>query len=176
LILVDYIKQINNILNKSFLFSNNITNQNGSFMNQGKWDRTLIYCASFIRAFSIGMIAVLLAIYLIKVGFNKTQVGVVVSIGLIGAAIGNLFVTFFVDYLGRRKVLFLYAILSALGAITVCISTGFYTILIAAFFGMLNARGKDRGAALVLESAILPSLEVSTERTKAFAWYALVQD
>ena len=41
---------------------------------------------------------------------------------------------------------------------------------------MLNARGKDRGAALVVESAILPSLEANCCRTKSFAWYALIQD
>lgn len=145
-------------------------------MDRRKWDQTLIYCASFIRAFSIGMIAVLMAIYLMKVGFTKAQVGIVVSVGLMGGATGNLFVTFFGDCLGRRKVLFGYALLSALGAIAVCVSTNFYTILLAAFFGMINARGKDRGAAVVLESAILPSLETSSERTKAFAWYSLFQD
>ena len=36
------------------------------------------------------MIAVLLAIFLMKMGFSKTQIGIVVSVGLIGAAIGNL--------------------------------------------------------------------------------------
>lgn len=139
-------------------------------------DRCLIYGSAFLRSLCIGMIAVLLAIYLTKVGFTKTQIGVVVSVGLFGAAMGNLFVTFFGDSLGRRKVLFTYALLSALGAVSVCVFQNFYSVLVAAFFGMLNARGKDRGAALVLESAILPSLEESRDRTKAFAWYSLTQD
>jgi len=39
-----------------------------------------------------------------------------------------------------------------------------------AFFGMLNARGKDRGVAVILETAILPSLEDPKNRTKAFGW------
>lgn len=145
-------------------------------MNKPFVDRALIFCAAFLRALSIGMIAVLLAIFLMKVGFTKIQVGVVVSVGLIGAACGNLFVTFLGDCLGRRKILILYAILSAVGAIAVCITTNFYTILVAAFLGMVNARGKDRGMALVIESAILPSLEENKERTKAYAWYSFVQD
>ena len=139
-------------------------------------DNVLIYAASFLRSVSIGMIAVLMAIYLMKVGFTKTEVGIVVSIGLIGSALGNLFVTFFGDKLGRRKILIAYAILSAAGALSVIISPNFYTILISAFFGMINARGKDRGVALVIESAILPSLENNQNRTQAYAWYALVQD
>lgn len=145
-------------------------------MNKPIVDRLLIYGATFLRALSLGMIAVLLAIFLMKVGFTKTQVGIVVSVGLIGAALGNLFVTFLGDCLGRRKVLVIYALMSAVGALTVCVSTNFYTILVAAFFGMINARGKDRGVASVLESAILPSLEDGKERTKAYAWYVFVQD
>lgn len=143
---------------------------------KGFGDRNLIYSAAFLRALSIGMIGVLLAIFLMKIGCTKTQVGIVISVGLLSSALGNLFVTFFGDCLGRRKMLMLYALLSSLGAFTVCFSTNFYTILIAAFLGMLNARGKDRGAALVLESAILPSLETATNRTQAYAWYSLLQD
>jgi len=41
---------------------------------------------------------------------------------------------------------------------------------------MLNARGKDRGVAVILETAILPSLEDPKNRTKAFAGYAIIQD
>jgi hypothetical protein len=36
--------------------------------------------------------------------------------------------------------------------------------------------GRDRGAALVLESAILPGTVSSERRTSAFAWYHLLQD
>jgi MFS family permease len=145
-------------------------------MNKTLIDRVLIYGSSFLRSLSIGMIAVLLAIYLMKVGFSKTEIGVVVSAGLIGSGLGNLFVTCFGDRLGRRKMLCAYALLSATGAIAVAIAPSFYSILAAAFFGMFNARGKDRGAAMVLESAILPSLEDSKNRTKAYAWYSLIQD
>lgn len=139
-------------------------------------DKGLIYTAAFLRSISIGMVAILLAIYLMKVGFTKSQVGIVISVGLIGAAFGTLFVTFFGDTLGRRKVLIFYALLSAVGAIGVCVDTNFYSILAAVFFGMMNARGKDRGAALAIESAILPSLESNETRTKAYAWYYIIQD
>lgn len=145
-------------------------------MNREIVDRCLIYAAAFLRAFCIGLIAVLLAIYLMKSGLSKTQVGIVVSVGLIGAAIGNLLVTCFGDFFGRRKTLVIYALLSAIGVLAICVSENFYAILATAFFGMLNARGKDRGAALVVESAILPSLESNQCRTQAFAWYSLVQD
>lgn len=145
-------------------------------MNRAIIDRLLIYGSSFLRSFTIGMIAVLMAIFLTKLGFSKTQIGVVVSVGLVGAAAGNLLVTFFGDRFGRRNTLILYAILSAVGTISICFFSNFYAVLVTAFFGMINARGKDRGAALVVESAILPNLESNQCRTKAFAWYSFIMD
>jgi len=136
----------------------------------------LIYAAAFLRSLGIGLIAVFLAIFLTHAGFTKTQIGIVISVGLIGAALGNLFVSIFGDRIGRKKVLIGYALLSGAGALFLCFDTNFYAVLFAAFFGMINARGKDRGAALAVESAILPSLQKSQDRTKAYAFYSLIQD
>lgn len=136
----------------------------------------LIYSAAFLRSVGIGLIAVFLAIFLTHAGYTKTEIGIVVSIGLVGAGLGNLFVSVFGDRIGRKKVLIGYALLSGAGAIALFFSTSFYAVLVAAFFGMLNARGKDRGAALAIESAILPSLQKSEDRTKAYAFYSLIQD
>lgn len=145
-------------------------------MNKDFKDKCLIYAAAFLRSIGIGMISVLLAIYLMKIGLTKPQIGMVVGAGLFGAAMGTLFVTFFGDMLGRKKVLMAYAAFSAIGALFVCVSMNFYAILLAAFFGMMNARGKDRGAALVMESSILPSLDTDQNRTKSFVWLYVFQD
>lgn len=145
-------------------------------MRNSSVDRNLIFSAAFLRMLGFGMVAVLLAIYLTKMDLSKTQIGMVISAGLFGGAFGNLLVTFFGDFFGRRRVLITYGILCALGGVAVCLTSSFYAILAAAFFGMLNARGKDRGAALVVETAIMPSLEGDQNRTKAFAWFSLIQD
>ena len=49
-------------------------------------------------------------------------------------------------------------------------------IAVAAVIGMLNGMGRDRGAALVIEQAILPATVSDAERTRAFAWYNVLQD
>jgi hypothetical protein len=46
----------------------------------------------------------------------------------------------------------------------------------AAFVGMLNGVGKDRGAALILDQAALPATTTDAARTQAFAWYGVLQD
>src|SRR5262249_12013238 len=47
---------------------------------------------------------------------------------------------------------------------------------VAAFLGMLNGMGKDRGAALILEQAALPSTASAGDRTQTIAWYTMLQD
>ena len=46
----------------------------------------------------------------------------------------------------------------------------------AAFLGMLNGMGRDRGAGLTLDQTILPTLVSAEKRTWVFAWYSLVSD
>lgn len=145
-------------------------------MDKSKKDKWLIFAAAHLRSISIGMIAVLLAIYLMKVGLSKVQVGLVISSGLLGASLGTFIVTFLSDYCGRKKSLIIYALLSAVGAFAVCLTNNFYAILAVSFLGMINARGKDRGPAIVLETSLLPSLVSQEERTKVYAWFYLLLD
>lgn len=139
-------------------------------------DRRLIYSAAFLRAIATGMMGVLLGIYLARLDFPPAAIGVVISAGLMGAAAAALLATFAGDRWGRRRLLLTLGLLSAGGGIAAAFSSDATVMLIAAFAGMLNGQGRDRGAALVLEQAMLPATGDAAERTKTFAWYNLLQD
>jgi MFS family permease len=139
-------------------------------------DRRLLLAAAFLRALATGMIGVLAGLYLARLEFSPAQIGLVVSVGLAGAALAALLVTWRGDRLGRRRALVALAAFGAAGGATVALATHPWVIGCAAFFGMLNGMGRDRGAALVLDQAILPSTTDDRGRTTAFAWYNLLQD
>ncbi|HEY6094562.1 MAG TPA: MFS transporter [Gallionellaceae bacterium] len=139
-------------------------------------DRGILYTAAFLRALATGMMGVLLGIYLARLSFSAAQIGVVISAGLAGAALAALLVTVAGDHLGRRRVLFWLALLGALGGVAAALLSSPLAIGIAAFVGMLNGMGRDRGASLVLEQAIIPSTVTDAERTRTFAWYNVLQD
>src|SRR5262249_58965261 len=40
----------------------------------------------------------------------------------------------------------------------------------------LNGMGRDRGAALVLEQAVVPGVTGEAQRRRGFAWYSAAQD
>ena len=139
-------------------------------------DLLLLYAAAFLRALSTGLIGVLLGIYLAKFGFQAAQIGYVIGAGLAGGACATLLVTLAGDGFGRKRALVCIAMLGAVGGLAAAVASTFSTILAAAFLGMLNGMGRDRGAALVLEQAILPTATTGENRTKAFAWYNVLQD
>ncbi len=139
-------------------------------------DRRLLYAAAFLRAAASGMVGVLIAIDLVARGFSPGETGAVVSAGLTGAALAALLVTIEGDRLGRRRTQIALALVGALGGAGVALLHDHAAVLAAAFVGMLNGMGKDRGAALVLDQSVLPATTADADRTRAFAWYSVLQD
>lgn len=139
-------------------------------------DVRLIYASAFLRAVSTGMIGVLLGLYLARLGFNPSQTGGVVGAGLAGAAVASLAATLWGDLRGRRRMLFEFALLGTVGAALTTMASLPLAVGAAAFVGMLNGMGRDRGASLILEQAALPSVSSPSDRTRVFAWYNVIQD
>lgn len=139
-------------------------------------DRRLLYVAAFLRALATGVIGVLLGVYLAEVGLDVGTLGVIVSAGLAGAAAGTLLVTFLGDRWGHRRVLLATSLLGGAGGLALALSSHPLVLGAAAAVGMVNGMGRDRGAALVVEQAILPATATDAERTLAFAKYNVLQD
>lgn len=139
-------------------------------------DRWLVNLAAFLRALATGMIGVLLGLYLARLHFDPRAIGLIVSAGLAGAAAATLIATVGGDRLGRRRMLLALALLGAAGGLVVALAAGLWAMAAAAFIGMVNGMGRDRGAALVLEQAALPATVPDAGRTRAFAVYNVLQD
>jgi len=139
-------------------------------------DRRLLYANAFLRALATGLIGVLLGLYLARRGFPASAIGLVVGAGLSGAALSALVMTYLGDRLGRRRSLMVLSLLAAAGGLGLIASDHVLFACLVAFAGMVNGMGRDRGASLLLDHAILPSTAGPRERTKAFAWYNVLQD
>jgi MFS family permease len=122
------------------------------------------------------MIGVLIGIVLARRGFDAAAIGAVVAAGLAGAAAAALAVTLAGDRLGRKRSLVFLSVLGALGVAVVAIASDRVVVLAAAFLGMLNGMGRDRGASMILDQAVLPATAPAERRTAVFAWYNVVQD
>jgi MFS family permease len=139
-------------------------------------DRKIIFAASFLRAVANGLIGVIAGIYLAQLGFEPAAWGAILGAGVAGTAVGAAGVMFRGDHFGRRRWLIALGVLAAGGGMVFAFSSQLVVLGVAAFLGMLNSLGKDRAAALALEQAILPSTGGDADRTRAFAWYNVIQD
>jgi MFS family permease len=139
-------------------------------------DRALLNTAGFVRSFGIGFLGVVLGIYLFRIGFSSLSIGLVVGAGLAGSALATLAVSLFADRHGRRRALFLLALLSASGGLALALTHTFPALLALALISMLNGTGTDRSASYALEQAVIPGLAASTKRTWNLAFYNVLID
>ncbi len=128
------------------------------------------------RATAVGMSGVMLALYLAAIGLHAAMIGLIVSLGLGGCALGTLGVTAVADRCGRRTTLALIAGLMAAGGMALAMVTIPTLLLAAILLGMVNGMGRDRGGGLTIEQAMLPQLVAPTHRTRTFAWYNVSVD
>jgi MFS family permease len=140
-----------------------------------KEPRTL-YAAVFLRALATGMMGVILGVHLAKLQVGAALTGLIIGAGLAGAAGAALLATLAGDRWGRKRFLVGLALVSAGGGVLFSLTRDPLLLAGAAFLGMVNGMGRDRGAALILEQAILPSTTSDQGRTRVFALYNILQD
>ncbi len=149
-----------------------LAEQNGD----ARSDQIFLTTAAFLRSVAVGMTGVLLALYLNAEGWNIRSIGWLVTTGLAGSAAATLFVSYSADRLGHRRVLLMLTTLSAGGLAALAWMPSLPVLFVAAFVGMLNGLGRDRGPAYALEQAMLPQTTTPQRRTFLIAWYSLALD
>jgi MFS family permease len=108
-------------------------------------DARLIYAAALVRATTVSLVGVTLAIHLAAVGFSTTQIGLLIGVGLAGSSLATVVVGLRGDAWGRRRVLIALALLNAGGYLALAAFSGVGVLIPLAFAGMLNGMGRDRG-------------------------------
>jgi Na+/melibiose symporter-like transporter len=76
----------------------------------------------------------------------------------------------------QRTLLVSLSALPFLGGVVLLSTDAFVLIAVAAFVGMFNVHGRDRGAIPIVEQALFPATTVDSDRTRVFAWYNVLLD
>jgi MFS family permease len=136
-------------------------------------DGELLFAARSVRMFGYGAVAVILVLYLARLGFDGAAIGLILSLTLIGDTIVSLWLTTHADRLGRRRILIAGAALMAAAGIVFAITDQFVLLLIAATVGVISPSGNEVGPFLAVEQASLSETIEGRRRTSVFAWYNL---
>jgi MFS family permease len=126
-----------------------------------------------LRAFADGFVSLLLPIYLGMLGMPPFQVGVIVTVTLLGSGVLTLWVGLRAYRHDYRTLLLLATVLMAATGIGFGVLSDFWPLLLMAFIGTLNPSGGDVSVFLPLEHAILARIADERRRTALFARYSL---
>lgn len=126
-----------------------------------------------LRAFADGYVAVLLPAYLLALGFNQLDVGILGTVTLAGSALATLAVGSIGHRWPHRRLLLAAALLMAATGAGFSGLSSFWPLAIVAFVGTLNPSSGDVSVFLPLEHARLAEEATGDARTSLFARYTL---
>ena len=136
-------------------------------------DRRLLFAARTVRMFGYGLLSVVLVLYLAARGLSTKQIGLLLSLALVGDTVISLWLTTAADRIGRRLTLLIGAGLVCLAGAVFATTGRFLPLLVAATIGVLSPSGKEVGPFLAVEQAALAHTATRHDRTHLFAWYNL---
>ena len=127
-----------------------------------------------LRAFADGYVAVLLPAYLLALGLDTWQVGLLASTTLLGSALATLAVGAWGHRFHSGSLLLAAALLMAGTGLAFAAVSSLLPLLLIAFVGTLNPSSGDVSVFLPLEHARLAEAADSQARTSLFARYSLL--
>ena len=143
-------------------------------MTRLNYNITLLFITRIIRLFAYGFLSIVLVLYLAKTGLTEAQIGLMLSLTLVGDAAITLWITTSADRIGRRRMLILGALLMVLAGMVFVLTHNFVFLILAAIIGVISPSGNEIGPFLSIEQAALSQLLPDNRRTQVFAWYNLV--
>jgi len=136
-------------------------------------DGHLLFLTRFLRLFAYGSLSVVLVFYLIGLGLNASQTGLLLTLTLVGDTVISLYLTTRADRAGRRRMLIVGAILMAAAGVAFACTHNLVLLIIAGTIGVISPSGNEVGPFLSIEQAALSHVIPDRSRTDVFAWYTL---
>jgi MFS family permease len=133
----------------------------------------MLFATRVVRLFAYGFLSVILVLYLAEVGLSGGEIGLLLTMTLVGDTGISLWLTTRADRIGRKRMLIAGAALMTLGGLVFALTANFLLLLLAATIGVLSPSGNEVGPFLAIEQAALAQTVATEERTRTFAWYHL---
>ena len=137
-------------------------------------DGRILFTTRLLRLFAYGFLSVVLGLYLAEAGIEAAQIGLLLTLTLLGDTAISLWLTTHADRAGRRRMLLIGTALMIFAAVLFAATRNFYLFVLAATIGVISPSGYEVGPFLSIEQASLTQLVSDQQRTGVFAWYNLV--
>lgn len=137
-------------------------------------DVYILTAQRFLRMIAYGQTTLILVLFFENLeNVTETEIGIFMSLTLLGDVVMSYFLTLYADGLGRRRVLALSSFLMLISGLTFCFSSSYYVLLIAAIVGVISPSGDETGPFKSIEESTLAHLTPVKHQPDIFAWYGL---
>jgi MFS family permease len=137
-------------------------------------DGYLLFGTRIARLFAYGFLSVVLVLYLDQVGLGTPQIGLLLTLTLVGDTLISLWMTTRADRIGRKRMLLVGAGLMLFAGVLFALTRSYVFLVLAATIGVISPSGNEVGPFLAIEQASLAQIVSDQQRTQVFAWYNLV--
>ena len=133
-----------------------------------------IFISKASRASVSSLLSILTPIYLTRLGYSALYVGVALTTILAGNAFFNIILTWYGDYLGRRRSLLVFSLLVVVSGVLLSSTIFLPLILLGLFLGNISTTATEAGPFQSIETGILPILVSKGKENRAFGVYNFV--
>ena len=132
-------------------------------------DGLLLFATRSVRMFAYGSLSVVLVLYLKALGLTEGQIGLLLTMTLLGDTVISLWITTAADRIGRRRMLIVGALLMVLVGGVLATTGNFVLLVVVATIGVLSPADKEVGPFLSIEQAALSQMDVPTRQSYTMA-------
>ncbi|KAK8215249.1 hypothetical protein M8818_002261 [Zalaria obscura] len=136
-------------------------------------DVWLLLTTRILRMFAYGSSTLILALYFAALGHSDSQIGLFMTLTLVGDVLISLALTLVADSLGRRRILLLGSLLMTASGTIFAITSNYWILLFAAVVGVISPSGNEIGPFRAVEESTIAHLSADTVRSDIFAWYVV---
>ncbi|KAH8716887.1 major facilitator superfamily domain-containing protein [Phaeosphaeriaceae sp. PMI808] len=141
--------------------------------NAGK-DVYIIILMRYVRLFAYGSVALILAVYFQELGFSDEQIGLFMTLTLLGDVFISLLLTLVADSIGRRTILLFGAVAMAASGAIFATTSNYVALLMAAIIGVISPSGNEIGPFRAVEESTLAHLVPEAQRSDVYTWYVVL--
>lgn len=145
----------------------------GTMKAAGK-DVHIIILARYIRLFAYGAVALIMALFFREQGFSDEQIGLFMTLTLLGDVFVSLLLTLVADTLGRRRTLLVGALSMAISGAVFATTSNYAALLLAAIIGVISPSGNEIGPFRAVEESTLAHLVAEDKRSDVYTWYVVL--
>ncbi|KAG0677921.1 hypothetical protein C6P41_002860 [Kluyveromyces marxianus] len=146
----------------------------GKVWSEAPRDVKLLWWAVLLRMMAYGMTNQILTLYFNEIGITDEQMGLFMSLTLVGDVCISYVLTWYADSWGRRLVLTYGSAMMGLSGVVFAVSENIYVLLVFAIIGVISPSSEEVGPFKSIEESMIAHLTPHNKRPEVYSMHSML--